>query len=104
MALDGMFLYQLRQELAGKSVGRPGRPDSSANPGGNHYCFALERRRRKAAAFSECRKSPDPFYRGGAGKSKTAAHVLHAVAQASGVGTIGSDRTGGNGPDSASGF
>lgn len=104
MALDGMFLYQLRQELAEKAL--DARVDRIHQPTREEIIIALRWKggAGKAAAFSECRKSPDPFYRGGAGKSKTAAHVLHAVAQASGVGTIGSDRTGGNGPDSASGF
>ena len=83
MALDGMFLYQLRQELAEKAL--DARVDRIHQPTREEIIIALR-------------------WKGGAGKSKTAAHVLHAVAQASGVGTIGSDRTGGNGPDSASGF
>ena len=74
-----------------ESVRRPSGPDSSAGSGRNYHCPALERRCGKAVAFSQRGQPPYPFYRSSAGKSQTAAYVLHAVAQAFGVSAVDPD-------------
>ena len=77
MALDGMFLYQLRQELAEKALGA--RVDRIHQPAREEIIIALR-------------------WKGGAGKLLLSAnagsprtHFLHAVAQAFGVSAVDPD-------------
>lgn len=81
MALDGVFLSIIKEELEQTALG--GRVDRISQPSREEIIFSLRCRNGncKLLLSANANSPRDPLYRDWSGKSKDASHVLHAVAQ-----------------------